>query len=113
MTPVRAPPRSAERTTWRRSAAAGWNWWTRWPVGGAPWEARTGGWSGSSWTSALAEAGRVTHPALNLTAEIPRFVSEREVEAPSFGEPSKNGSKHAIENVVCRVRAAKGGSRMG
>jgi hypothetical protein len=35
--------RSAERMTWRRPAAAGWNWWTRWPVGGAPSEARTGG----------------------------------------------------------------------
>jgi hypothetical protein len=29
-----------------------------------------------------------------------------------YGEPSKNGSEHAIENVVCRVRG-KVGSRMG
>ena len=29
MTPVRTPPRSAERTTWRRPAVAGWNCWTR------------------------------------------------------------------------------------
>jgi hypothetical protein len=76
MTPVRSPPRSAERTTWRCSAAAGWSWWTRWPVGGAPWEAPTGGWSGSSWTSAPAEAGPVTHPALNLAAKLAGFVSE-------------------------------------
>jgi hypothetical protein len=36
-----------------------------------------------------------------------------EVEAPYYGAPSKKGSKHAIENVVCRVRGAKWGSRMG
>jgi hypothetical protein len=76
MTPVRSPRLSAERTTWRRPAAAGWNCWTRWPVGGGPWEARRGGWSGSSWTSTLTEAGRITHPALDLTAELPGLVSE-------------------------------------
>jgi len=43
----------------------------------APSEARTGGWSGSSWTSALAEAGRVTHPALDLTADLWTFASPR------------------------------------
>jgi hypothetical protein len=31
-----------------------------------------------------------------------------EVEAPFYGAPSKNGSKHAIENVVCRVRGKVG-----
>jgi hypothetical protein len=34
-----------------------------------PWEAWTGGWSGSSWTSVAAEAAGVTHPALNLTTD--------------------------------------------
>jgi hypothetical protein len=47
-------------TTRRAGTTAGWNWWTRWPVGGGPWEAWTGGWSGSSWTSAPAEAGACT-----------------------------------------------------
>jgi len=72
---------------------AGWSWWTRWPVGGAPWEARTGGWSGSSWTSALAEAGRVTHPALDLTADLP--VRER---------------AHSCRPSLCHVRAADNGA---
>jgi hypothetical protein len=31
---------------------------------------REGGWSGSSWTSAPAEAGHITHPALDWTADV-------------------------------------------
>jgi serine/threonine-protein kinase RsbW len=40
---------------------------SRWGTLGGP----EGGWSGSSWTSTLTEAGRITHPALDLTAELP------------------------------------------
>ena len=89
MTPVRAPPHSAERTTWRRPAVAGWNCWTRWPVGGGSWEARRGGWSGSSWTSAQAKAGHITPPVLNVTAEAWTATSPCSLLIPACvpGEP--------------------------
>jgi hypothetical protein len=36
-----------------------------------------------------------------------------EVEAPYYWRAQQEGSNHAIENVACRVRGAKWGSRMG